>query len=309
MKRAAPSEEPQDVSSDDAPSSDSGGEAGKGKGVNAVGLPNSSKAASSAEDTKKVTQWEEALELSSDESLSSDSDDEAGRGKGGNIFGLRSFSKAAAPVEGALTRRAEMYQQYMKHIPVPPYQGSVIPFTSWMGLGRSMKQLHEQPLHYLTNVLLKRWDQQRIGSDDEHQPLDAIIHPSAMSKKRKPGGVDFNALSRHGYHGGPSVLTVRPPQEEPNWSWSTGKDRDAKEDAPESYEERERTRAAVTEGEKLIGVQNAQPSLLEKDKKNASFSQKEKRKRDRGQASRGKNYVEEEKRLLRGSGVYSGFDT
>jgi len=131
-----------------------------------------------------------------------------------------------------------------------------------------------------------------------------------MSKKKKTGGVDFSALSRHGYHGGPSVLTVRP-QEESNWSWSTGKDRDDKEAAPESYEERERTRAAVTEGEKLIGVQNAPPNqlLLEKDQKNASFSQKEKRKRDRGQASRGKNYVEEEKRLLRGSGVYSGFDT
>jgi len=43
--------------------------------------------------------------------------------------------------------------------------------------------------------------------------------------------------------------------------------------------------------------------------KNVSFSQKEKRKRELGQASRGKNYVEEEKRLLRESGVYSGFDT
>jgi hypothetical protein len=70
-----------------------------------------------------------------------------------------------------------MYQQYMKLIPVPPYQDSVIPFTSWMGLERSMKQLYKQPLHYLTNVLLKRWDQQRIESDDEHRPLDATIHP------------------------------------------------------------------------------------------------------------------------------------
>jgi hypothetical protein len=46
-----------------------------------------------------------------------------------------------------------------------------------------------------------------------------------------------------------------------------------------------------------------------KEKKNMSFQQKEKRKRELGQASRGKNYVEEEKRLLRESGVYSGFDT
>jgi len=70
-----------------------------------------------------------------------------------------------------------MYQQYMKHIPVPAYCDSVIPFTSWLGLAGSLKQLYEQPLHYLTNVLLKRWDQQRIGSDDEHRRLDAIIHP------------------------------------------------------------------------------------------------------------------------------------
>ncbi|XP_006656271.2 uncharacterized protein LOC102705441 isoform X1 [Oryza brachyantha] len=137
----------------------------------------------------------------------------------------------------------------------------------------------------------------------------AAAAADAMSKKKKPGGVDFNALSRHGYRGGPSVLTVPPPKVEPNWSWSTGKDRNEKEDQTESYDERERTRAAVTEGEKLIGVQNPELRQLEKDKKEASFSQKEKRKRDRGQASRGKNYVEEEKRLLRGSGVYSGFDT
>jgi hypothetical protein len=104
-----------------------------------------------------------------------------------------------------------------------------------------------------------------------------------MSKKKKSGGVDFNALSRHGYHGGPSVMTICL-QEESNWSWSNGRDRDDKEDAPESFEERERTRAAVTEGEKLVGVQNAKPNplLLEKDKKNESFAQKEKRKRDWG---------------------------
>lgn len=40
-----------------------------------------------------------------------------------------------------------------------------------------------------------------------------------------------------------------------------------------------------------------------------SFAQKEKRKRDAGQASRAKNYVEEEKRQLRESGIYSNFDS
>ncbi|KAG8094868.1 hypothetical protein GUJ93_ZPchr0012g20023 [Zizania palustris] len=77
----------------------------------------------------------------------------------------------------ALIRRAEMYQEYMKHIPIPAHRGSVIPSTTWLGLGRSVKKLYEQPLHYLTNVLLKQWDQQRVGRDYEHRPLDAIIHP------------------------------------------------------------------------------------------------------------------------------------
>uniref|UniRef100_M8BVS5 Uncharacterized protein n=1 Tax=Aegilops tauschii TaxID=37682 RepID=M8BVS5_AEGTA len=118
----------------------------------------------------------------------------------------------------------------------------------------------------------------------------------------------FSALSRHGYRGGPSILTVAPPKVEPNWTWSTGKDCNEKEVLTESFEERERTRAAVTEGEKLNGVMNPQPRQIEKEK-DASFSRKEKRKRDHGQASRGKNYVEEEKPLLRGRGVYSVFDT
>ncbi|GIM00879.1 hypothetical protein Vretimale_5758 [Volvox reticuliferus] len=39
-----------------------------------------------------------------------------------------------------------------------------------------------------------------------------------------------------------------------------------------------------------------------------SFNQKEKRKRDAGQTSRGKNYVEESKRQARAFGIYSGFD-
>jgi len=65
----------------------------------------------------------------------------------------------------------------MKHIPIPSSRGSIIPCTSWMGLGRSIKQLYGQPLHYHTNILLKQWDQLRIGSEDEYKPLDDIIHP------------------------------------------------------------------------------------------------------------------------------------
>ncbi|KAJ3673298.1 hypothetical protein LUZ60_006672 [Juncus effusus] len=127
-----------------------------------------------------------------------------------------------------------------------------------------------------------------------------------ISRKKK---LAFDVLSKHGYRGGPSVLKVpapKEPEKEQDWSWSTGKDQNTSQnndDDKESIEERERTRAALMQGEKLVHVQT------KKDKEdNKSFNQKEKRKRDLGQASRGKNYVEEEKRLLRESGVYSGFD-
>ncbi|XP_024639344.1 uncharacterized protein [Medicago truncatula] len=76
-----------------------------------------------------------------------------------------------------LIRRAAMYQDYMEQIPIPSSRGSVIPFTSWMGLGQSIKKLYGQPLHYLTNIILKQWDQMRIGSEDEYRRLDDIIHP------------------------------------------------------------------------------------------------------------------------------------
>jgi hypothetical protein len=76
-----------------------------------------------------------------------------------------------------LIRRAAMYQDYMEQIPIPSNRRSIIPFTSWMELGKSIKKLYEQPLHYLTNIMLKQWDQMRIGSDDEYKRLDDIIHP------------------------------------------------------------------------------------------------------------------------------------
>lgn len=123
--------------------------------------------------------------------------------------------------------------------------------------------------------------------------------------KKQGVRIDFEALKQHGYKGGLSVLNVPPPKEDEkqDWSWSTGKERGAAKEIEESYEDRQKTRAALADGEQLTHV------LTRKDKKNVSFSQKEKRKRDLGQASRGKNYVEEEKRLLRDSGVYSGFDS
>lgn len=65
----------------------------------------------------------------------------------------------------------------MKLIPIPTKRGTVIPYTSWTGLGSSIKQIYQQPLHYLTNIHLKQLDQERLGAEDEDVPLDMIIHP------------------------------------------------------------------------------------------------------------------------------------
>ncbi|KAL3647849.1 hypothetical protein CASFOL_008817 [Castilleja foliolosa] len=144
------------------------------------------------------------------------------------------------------------------------------------------------------------------GSKSQSSKLKGSQVDSAKKKKK---GIDFEALSRHGYKGGLSVLKVPPPKEpekEQNWSWSNGKEKQQKkiEEEEESFEERMKTKAALANGERLLTAQTPKER-----KENLSFQQKEKRKRDLGQASRAKNYVEEEKRLLRENGVYSGFDS
>ncbi|OMO55218.1 hypothetical protein CCACVL1_27351 [Corchorus capsularis] len=142
-------------------------------------------------------------------------------------------------------------------------------------------------------------------SGSEDGPPKPKSKKSSLAKpgKQKSAALDFEALKRHGYKGGLSVLNVPPPKEKPNWSWSNGKEGRETRDVEESFEERQNTRDAILNAEQSANVQTR------KEKQNVSFSQKEKRKRELGQASRGKNYVEEEKRLLRDSGVYSGFDT
>lgn len=133
-----------------------------------------------------------------------------------------------------------------------------------------------------------------------------ICRHTVKSGKQKTGVVDFEELKRHGYKGGPSVLKVPPPKDlddkKQDWTWSNGKEKRETKELEESFVERQKTRAAIAYGEQLANVETRR-------EKNISFSQKEKRKRDLGQASRGKNYVEEEKRMLRDSGIYSGFDT
>ncbi|GAB4851052.1 hypothetical protein Ancab_030350 [Ancistrocladus abbreviatus] len=144
---------------------------------------------------KRPLPWDNQVDLvSSDDSSSSDSDVETDHGQlpMGNLTANQSPTGAPAQQpttdatnepaeiltsEGALVRRASMYQEYMKQLPVPTLRGSLIPCNSWMGLAKSIKELYGQPLHYLTNKLLKQWDQARLEAEDHHKPLDNIIHP------------------------------------------------------------------------------------------------------------------------------------
>nr|GMD17164.1 UPF0690 protein C1orf52 homolog [Ipomoea batatas] len=149
-------------------------------------------------------------------------------------------------------------------------------------------------------------DSSSVDSDAEENDAEKSSKDKssrAESGKQKRKGIDFEALSKHGYKGGLSVLKVPPPKEsdeQKDWTWSKGENARAKE-KEETYQDRQKTRAALLEAEELVHARTQK-------EKNLSFSQKEKRKRDMGQASRGKNYVEEEKRLLRESGIYSGTD-
>ncbi|CAI9107786.1 OLC1v1007229C1 [Oldenlandia corymbosa var. corymbosa] len=147
------------------------------------------------------------------------------------------------------------------------------------------------------------------GEDEDGKQKSAIKSDDSSKTKasqaKKKRELAFKALAKHGYKGGPSVLEVplpAEPDEEKDWSWSKGEENRSKE-TEETYEDRLKTKAALLEGEQLENV------VTSRERRELSFQQKEKRKRDLGQASRGKNYVEEEKRLLRESGIYSGFDS
>jgi len=70
-----------------------------------------------------------------------------------------------------------MYKECIKVVPIPTERGFIIHFTSWVGLAATMKELYRQPLHYLTNVQIRKFDQMRFGADNEDVPLDTIIDP------------------------------------------------------------------------------------------------------------------------------------
>lgn len=126
-------------------------------------------------------EWDHQVDLvSSDDSSSSDADmevDESRSLQQQTTEPVLSQPADAKPSEGTIIRRAKMYQEYMSKVPIPSHRGSIIPCNSWMGLAKSLKELYGQPLHYLTNIQLKQWDQARFESGDESQPLDTVVHP------------------------------------------------------------------------------------------------------------------------------------
>ncbi|XP_074584172.1 protein RDM1-like isoform X2 [Curcuma longa] len=125
---------------------------------------------------KRAAPWEKSLDISSDDSSGSESEDGAPRKKATTKDGGPQSKDYMS--KGSLIRRAEMYQEYMGQLHIPSKLGSVVPYTSWQGLAKSLKQLYGQPLHYLTNILMKQWDESRVGHDKEYQHLDTIIHPA-----------------------------------------------------------------------------------------------------------------------------------
>ncbi|XP_022764270.1 protein RDM1-like [Durio zibethinus] len=65
-------------------------------------------------------------------------------------------------------------------VPVALETSPELPFITWQKLAESMKQKYEQPLHYLTHMLLKQWDQSRASTTKNEliKPISNVIHPS-----------------------------------------------------------------------------------------------------------------------------------
>lgn len=128
--------------------------------------------------TKRPVPWDDQVDLVSSDDEAADMEADGGfSGPKQTTDALKYQPADEKFTEGTMVRRARMYQEYMKKVPIPCPRGSVIPCNSWMGLAKSIKVLYGQPLHYLTNILLKQWDQARFETGEDYQPLDSIIHP------------------------------------------------------------------------------------------------------------------------------------
>ncbi|KAJ8443144.1 hypothetical protein Cgig2_005695 [Carnegiea gigantea] len=99
------------------------------------------------------------------------------------------FEKGKAKERGELIRdgitrktetiinRANIYQEYMKKIPIPSPVPNTIECKTWGELALGMEELYKQPLHYLTYAILKEWDKSRVGGDNEKKALGQVMNP------------------------------------------------------------------------------------------------------------------------------------
>eukprot|EP00892_Ulva_mutabilis_P006186 jgi/Ulvmu1/393/UM001_0400.1 len=161
------------------------------------------------------------------------------------------------------------------------------------------------------------------GSDtgDDDELASANKNPQPLPKKIQ---VDPAALERAGYKAGPSVLHVPEQRSKAGdvWDWAAERKASVIEQSPtpeERAELRVKSEVGVEQDAEHYKKCMERARHLRDDKirekedkakrKQLSFKEKEKRKRDAGMQSSAKNYVEEEKRIAREHGCYTGFDS
>lgn len=169
-------------------------------------------------------------------------------------------------------------------------------------------------------------------ADGDEGPHSEDGEEAAAKEPPRKKALTIEDLQKHGYKDGPSVLLVRPPTDsaENNWAWDSGAQAKGIE-REETAEDRLRNRMAANEGAEAAAhfskkagraavpwglacggamypnglcpqAQEHAAKLREeamaererlREENRLTFNQKEKRKRNAGQATKAKNYVEE----------------
>lgn len=157
-------------------------------------------------------------------------------------------------------------------------------------------------------------------SEDEGEEEKEKEEPEV--KKPKVGEISFEELEERGYKAKSVLLMKEPVEEHIGWGWSDGRAAKSKETARETSTDRATTRDAATRGAEETALHSIKAqelaARLQEERRQEKREQhqmghlrvkdKEKRKREEGKQSSGKSTVEEEKRIARTLGVYSGFD-
>lgn len=174
------------------------------------------------------------------------------------------------------------------------------------------------------------------SEDDGDEETEPAPEPLPAKKKAE---VDYETLKRAGYSGGPSVLGIKEQQAVGDWSWGKGTEEEDNMTAEDHVNLRHQTNAGLEEAcglalknvedrkrqrevdqaereeafQNRLKIQRDMKQALRQDKKKddkeKSWRHKERVKREKGQQGSGRNWVEEEKRILKHAGVGGfGFD-